>query len=48
MRIQGLSDHPREVIEAAVVHVFQNRVEAAYARSGLFECRHALTEDWAC
>ena len=27
------TDHPREVIEAALAHVVQNRVEAAYARS---------------
>ena len=28
-----MTDHPREVIEAALVHVVQNKVEAAYARS---------------
>ena len=27
------TDHPREVIEAALAHVVQNKVEAAYARS---------------
>ena len=31
------TDHPREVIEAALAHVVQNKVEAAYARSDLFE-----------
>ena len=30
------TDHPREVIEAALAHVVQNKVEAAYARSDLF------------
>ena len=25
------TDHPREVIEAALAHVFRDRVEAAYA-----------------
>ena len=27
------TDHPREVIEAALAHVVQNKVEAAYART---------------
>lgn len=29
----AVADHPREVIEAALAHVVQNEVEAAYARS---------------
>ena len=41
------TDHPREVIEAALAHVVQNKVEAAYARSDLFERRRLLMEDWA-
>ena len=41
------TDHPREVIEAALAHVVQNKVEAAYARSDLFERRRALMDDWA-
>ena len=41
------TDHPREVIEAALAHVVQNRVEAAYARSDLFERRRTLMDDWA-
>ena len=41
------TDHPREVIEAALVYVVRNRVEAAYARSGLFERRRVLMDDWA-
>ena len=40
------TDHPREVIEAALAHVVQNQVEAAYARSDLFERRRALMNDW--
>ena len=36
------TDHPREVIEAALAHLVQNKVEAAYARSGLFERRRRL------
>ena len=31
------TNQPREVVEAALAHVVQNKVEAAYARSDLFE-----------
>ena len=41
-----MTDHPREVIEAALAHVVQNKVEAAYARSDLFERRRKLMDDW--
>ncbi len=41
------TDHPREVIEAALAHLVQNPVEAAYARSDLFERRRRLMDDWA-
>jgi integrase len=41
------TDHPREVIEAALAHVVPNKVEAAYARSDLFERRRRLMDDWA-
>ena len=41
------TDHPREVIEAALAHVVGNRVEVAYARSDLFERRRVLMADWA-
>ena len=37
-----MTDHPREVIEAALAHMVQNKVEAAYARSDLFERRRLL------
>ena len=40
------TDHPRDVIEAALAHVVQNKVEAAYARSGLFDRRRRLMDDW--
>ena len=40
------TDHPREVIEAALAHVVQNKVEAAYARSDLFERRRRLMAEW--
>jgi len=41
------TDHPREVIEAALAHVVENKVEAAYRRSDLFERRRILMDDWA-
>ena len=41
------TDHPREVVEAALAHVVGNPVEAAYARSDLFERRRRLMKDWA-
>ena len=41
------TEHRREVIEAALAHVVINKVEAAYARSDLFERRRRLMDDWA-
>ena len=41
------TDHLREVVEAALAHVVRNPVEAAYARSDLFERRRLLMEEWA-
>ena len=41
------TDHPREVVEAALAHVVRNQVEAAYARSDLFERRRTLMDEWA-
>ena len=41
------TDHPREVVEAALAHVVRNPVEAAYMRSDLFERRRRLMDDWA-
>ena len=41
------TDHPREVAEAALAHLVRNPVEAAYARSDLFERRRRLMNDWA-
>jgi len=40
------TNHPREVIEAALAHVVRNQTEAAYARSDLFERRRHLMDDW--
>ena len=41
------TDHPGEVIEAALAHVVQNRVEAATRGRTLFERRRRLMDDWA-
>ena len=41
------TNHPREVVEAALAHQVQDKVEAAYARSTLFERRRRLMGDWA-
>ncbi len=41
------TDHPREVVEAALAHAVRNPVEAAYARSDLFERRRLLMDEWA-
>ena len=41
------TEHRREVIEAAPTHVVGNKVEAAYARSDLFEQQRRLMNDWA-
>ena len=41
------TDHPREVIEAALAHAVRNPVEAAYARSDLFERRRWLMDEWS-
>jgi integrase len=38
---------PREVCEMALAHVVENRVEAAYRRSDLFEKRRELMDAWA-
>ena len=41
------TDHPREVVEAALAHIVKNKVEAAYLRSDLFERRRRLMAEWA-
>ena len=41
------TDHPREVVEAALAHMVQNKVEPAYRCSDLFERRRGPMEDWA-
>ena len=41
------TDNPWEAVEAPLRHVVGNRVEAAFARSDLFERRRVLMDDWA-
>ena len=41
------TDHPREVIEAALAYVVPNKFEVGYARSDLFERRRLLMDDWS-
>ena len=41
------TSYPREVCETALAHVNPNKVEAAYARSDLFEKRRELMTAWA-
>jgi integrase len=37
----------REVVEAALAHIIENKVEAAYQRGDLFEKRRRLIAEWA-
>ena len=41
------TEAPREVCELALAHVDNDRVEAAYRRSDLFERRLILMQQWA-
>ena len=41
------TDHLREVVDAALAHVVQNKVEAAYRRTDLFERRRRLMNEWS-
>ncbi len=41
------TNHPTEVVEAALAHAVGNQTVAAYARSDLFERRRQLMDDWA-
>jgi integrase len=41
------TDHPRDVVEAALAHLTENKTEAAYRRSTAIEKRRALMNDWA-
>ncbi|MDE0422287.1 MAG: hypothetical protein OXK76_15590 [Gammaproteobacteria bacterium] len=41
------TEAPREVCELALAHVTNDRTEAAYRRSDLFERRRTLRQQWA-
>ena len=41
------TDYPNEVVEMALAHAIENKVEAAYRRGDLLEKRAALMQDWA-
>jgi integrase len=41
------TNHPSEVVEMALAHVIDNKVEAAYRRGDLFEKRRMLMLEWA-
>ncbi|MCY4371424.1 MAG: hypothetical protein OXF41_18835, partial [bacterium] len=42
-----LTDTPRQICELALAHVNNDRVEAAYQRSDLFDRRRQLMQQWA-
>jgi integrase len=42
-----LTPHSSEVVEMALAHALESKVEAAYRRSDLFEKRRRLMTDWA-
>nr|WP_237437917.1 site-specific integrase [Altericroceibacterium endophyticum] len=41
------TQYPREIIETALAHTIQNKVEKAYRRGTAIERRRALMQDWA-
>jgi integrase len=40
------TSYPREVVEMALSHAIENKVEAAYRRGDLFEKRRRLMDEW--
>lgn len=42
-----MTDHRKEVVDKALAHKLQDRVEAAYRRTDFFERRRHLMEDWS-
>ena len=39
--------YPREVVEMALAHAVENKVDAAYRRGDLFDKRRRFMTDWA-
>jgi hypothetical protein len=44
---QERTNFPREVAEAVLAHTIQDKSEAAYARSDVFDKRRKMMEAWA-
>jgi integrase len=42
-----VTDHARDIVEAALAHIVGDKVEAAYRRGDALEKRRALMADWA-
>ena len=42
-----MTAYPSEVVEMALAHAIESKVEAAYRRSDLFDKRQRLMADWA-
>ena len=42
-----MTNFPREVVEMALAHAINDKVEAAYRRGDLFKKRRQLMEAWA-
>ena len=42
-----VTNHPREIAEAALAHINKDKTEAAYQRSDLLEKRRVLMEEWS-
>src|SRR5207302_5135809 len=40
------TNFPREVAEAALAHILENKTEEAYRRTDFFEKRRKLMEEW--
>jgi integrase len=41
------TNHPPDIVEMALAHTINNKVEATYRRGDLFNKRVALMNDWA-
>ncbi|WP_420590837.1 tyrosine-type recombinase/integrase [Bacterioplanoides sp.] len=42
-----VSNYPRDVVEMALAHTIDNKVEAAYRRGDMFKKRAEMMQDWA-
>jgi integrase len=44
--VSDCTDHPRELAEAALAHIFGDETERAYRRGDALEKRRAVMNDW--